>query len=133
MKKELNVIEVPASGKRSWSGGGYCIAFVYSKYKGNFVLKGYTEEVTNYLQNNYSHYFVNLTIYSNNGFRSIWKFWKNGYYIRQPDRRRVKQNGFYKYETNYKWILKCYSKDNVIMLKFRRFPNRWIPEFDNLK
>jgi hypothetical protein len=133
MEKELNVIEVPASGKSDWYGGAYCIAFVYSKYKGNFVLKGYVDEVKAYLKNNYTHYFVNLTLWSSHGFRSIWDFWKDNYHISQPDRRRVKPVRHYKNKPEYKWVLKAFYKDDNTALKFKRFPKRWIPEFDNLK
>lgn len=133
MKKQLEVIEVPASGKPNWYQGAYCLVFVYSKYKGNFMLKGYRFEVQEYLKENYTHYFVNYTLWSNEGFRSIWSFWKDGYYISQPDRKRTKPDSMYLNKPKYKWSLHNFSKENRVDLKFRRFPKIWIKEFDNLK
>lgn len=133
MKKELEVIEVPASGNPDWSGGAYCLVFVYSKYKGNFVLKGYRKEVKEYLEKNYTHYFANYTLWSNIGFRSIWSFWVQGYYILEPNRKRTKPDKMYSNKPMYKWSLRNFSKENSTNLKFRRFPKMWIKEFDNLK
>ena len=48
-KEELPVIEVPASGKPEWSGGAWCLVFVYSN-KGNFLLKGYSKECGEYIK-----------------------------------------------------------------------------------
>jgi hypothetical protein len=133
MEKELKVIEVPASGNPDWYDGAYCLVFVYSKYKGNFVVKGYRGEVEKYLKDNYTHYFANYTLWSSYGFRSIWRFWNDNYHIYQPDRRRQKPDRDYPNKPHYKWRLHNYSKENKISLEFRRFPKRWIKEFDNLK
>jgi hypothetical protein len=48
-KEELPIIEVPASGKRNWGGGAWCLVFVYSN-KGNFLLKGYFQECQEYIK-----------------------------------------------------------------------------------
>ena len=130
MEKELEVIEVPASGRKDWGGGAYCIAFLYTKSKGNLIVKGYFKEVESYVKNNYTHYFVNFTLWSNGESRSIWSFWLDGYYIREPRRRKNKRSSG---KTNYRWVLTGYSKHNREDLSFRRFPKRWIKEFDNLK
>lgn len=129
-KKELNVIHVPASGVKQWGGGAYCITFVYSKLKGNFILKGYYEEVRNYLKQNYTHYFVNYTMWSEFGFRSTWTFWKDGWYIRQPDRQRTRPCSYHEAIPKYKWELMNFGVDKKF--KFRRFPKRWIKLFDEL-
>lgn len=134
MNKELKVIEVPSSGNKDWYGGAYCIVFVYSKYNGNFILKGYRDEVSKYLSNNYTHYFANYTLWYKKQFRTIWVFWKSNYYICVPDRHKQKPSYFNKTprKPEYKWVLTNFSKENNIKLKFRRFPKRWIPEFDKL-
>ena len=53
LNKKYPIIDIPADGKSGMSGGAYCLCFVYSKYKGNFVLRGYMREVEEYLKKNY--------------------------------------------------------------------------------
>ena len=136
MKKELKIIEVPASGIKDWYGGAYTIAFVYSKNNGNFIVKGYYEEVNTYIEKTYTHYFVNYTLWSSNflhekQFRTIWKFWISKYHIQPPDRKRVKPSPYYKNTPCYKWVLSRWGSD--FKKEFRRFPKHLINEFDNLK
>jgi hypothetical protein len=133
MEKELKVIEIPASGKPNWSGGAYCIAFLYTKTKGNLIVKGYYQEVEDYIKNDYTHYFVNYTLWSNGQSRSIWSFWADGYYISAPARKKDKPSRFYDNKPSYKWRLRKFFADDKTELTFRRFPKRWIKEFDNLK
>jgi hypothetical protein len=126
MKKELTPIEVLSTGNRGWSEGAYVLAFVYAK-KGNFLLKGYIREVENYIARNYTHYFVNLSLWYNGRHRDIWKFWKDGVGIFKPSRKKSRH-------TLYKWRVKDYStcdnQGNARELKFRRLPKRWIKEFE---
>lgn len=132
MEKELKVINIPASGQKDWYGGAYCIAFVYSKYKGNFIVKGYRKEVKDYIESNYTHYFVNYTLWHHKTFRSIWSFCNEDFYIIQPDRKRTKPTKHNRNIPHYKWRVTNLSKDNTISLEFRRLPKRWVSEFDNL-
>ena len=127
MKKEYPVIEVPASGNPVWGGGAYVFCFVYSKYSGNFILKGYSKEVEDYLRKNYTHYFCNITFFPNKGRRNYWRFWKKFVYIYEP------ATGKYN-KTNNKFRVSGYGEDGKekIEMKFKRLPKRWIPEFDNL-
>ena len=128
-KKLYNVIDVPASGRSDWSGGARTLAFVYSKKNGNFVLRGYYEEVKEYLQKNYIHYFVNYTLWCKHEHRDIWDFWKDSIGIFTPTNKR----------RNWKYQVRPYSNyqtDKAELakqtLKFKRLPKRWIPEFDQL-
>lgn len=133
MKKELNVIEVPASGKTTWGGGAYCVVFLYTKHKGNLVLKGYMKEIEEYIKQNYTHYFANYTLWNNGIHRSIWKFWANGYYISEPRRKKNHQSPYEKpRKTCYKWVLTSFSSGEKYRMEFRRFPKRWVKEFDKL-
>lgn len=135
MKNKIwkNVIEIEPDGKKGWSGGAYTLAYVYSN-KGNFLVKGYIREVEAYLktlkQKGYK-YFVNLSLrhtksyLRNDNHRDIWKFYKdNEYSIWQPRKRDRKK----KWD---KWCFYSYLEKKTIM-QFKRFPNRWIPEFDEL-
>lgn len=133
LNKKYPVIEVPASGKSGWSGGAYCLCFVYSKYKGNFVLKGYYEEVKEYLKKNYTHYFCNFSLWHRGFNRDIWDFWKENISIFEPSRRKRK-GGREKFEVRpysiwFEDDATTEEKDKMA-LKFKRLPKRWIPEFD---
>ena len=130
--KKYPIIDVPASGKPEWSGGAYCLCFVYSKYKGNFVLRGYMREVEEYLNKNYTHYFCNFSLWHCAQNRDIWKFWKGKYYISHPSRKEKKKGK--------KIVLRPYNFDSDFSeeelkertFEFKRLPKRWIPEFDAL-
>jgi hypothetical protein len=135
--KKYPIIDVPASGKSTWMGDAYTLCFVYSKYNGNFVLRGYMKEVEAFLKKNHTHYFYNLSLWSNGFSRDIWGFWKDGFFIHKPDKKYSKYSG-----ANYKWSVGRYTDsylsdgENQIRkekrLQFKRLPKRWIPEFDNL-
>ena len=134
--KKYNVIDVPASGKRGWSGGAYTLCFVYSKYKGNFVLRGYYEEVGEYLKKNYTHYFYNMSLWHRGFNRDIWGFWKPNIGIFKPSsRERMKSNNKRKkieVRTYSDWVWDKNDETIVkkISLQFKRMPKRWIPDFD---
>lgn len=128
--KKYPIIDVPSSGKKEWMGGAYSLCFVYSKYKGNFVLRGYAKEVEEYLRKNYTHYFYNITLWHQGFSRNIWKFWKDNVGIFEPDKHKSKYH-----KRNYKFSIRYYSdilaenSDNKEII-LKRLPKRWIPEFD---
>lgn len=133
-KKNYPVIEVPASGKPKWSKGAFTLCFVYSKYKGNFILKGFLGEVEEYLKKNYTHYFYNMTLWSDGRHRNIWGFWKKNVGIFEPSNSRILgMNKKYRIREYYD----SYSSDEeerkkeAEELSFKRMPNRWIPPLDN--
>ncbi|MFW6243066.1 MAG: hypothetical protein ACOC2W_02810 [bacterium] len=130
-KKSYPVIEVPAHGKPQWDGGAFVMCFVYSKYHGNFILKGYHDEVRTYLRENYTHYFCNYTAFSKlNGKRVLWKFWKDNISIFEPSKMRRRLTNNNKYEiVKYDGI---YDYTRIKTIKFKRLPKKWIPEFDEL-
>jgi len=132
LNKKYPVIDVPASGKRSWSGGAYCLCFVYSKHKGNFVLRGYYKEVEEYLKKNYTHYFYNMSLWHRGFSRDIWYFWKDNIGLFEPSKRKRKGvrekfqvRPYSNYETSAEEL-----KEKTFT--FKRLPKRWIPEFDTL-
>jgi len=84
--KKYPIIDIPADGKSGMWGGAYCLCFVYSKYKGNFVLRGYMREVEAYLKKNYTHYFYNMSLWHLGMDRNIWSFWKDDIAIFTPSR-----------------------------------------------
>jgi hypothetical protein len=134
LNKKYPVIEVAASGKHEWGGGAYTLCFVYSKYKGNFVVKGYFKEVKEYLKKNYTHYFYNMSLWHRGLSRDIWYFWKDDIGIFEPSKMRK----------DWKFKVSPYSyyggrenkmSETEILAKtfsFKRLPKRWIPEFDTL-
>ena len=139
LNKKYPIIDVPASGKSEWMGGAYTLCFVYSKHKGNFVLRGYMREVEEYLKKNYTHYFYNLSLWYHGNNRNIWNFWKDNIVIHEPrkDSKIFKGKDKWKYQVRpyVDWSERTKEKDNEIdekTLWFKRMPKRWIPEFNNL-
>lgn len=136
LNKKYPVIEVPADGKSDWGEGGYCLCFVYSKYNGNFVLKGYLREVKEYLKKNYTHYFYNLSIWHQGFSRDIWYFWKKDigiFDVTIKERKKGKKTQIRPY-SSYGDDLNKMSEEELKAktFYFKRLPKRWIPEFDKL-
>lgn len=132
LNKKYPVIDVPANGKSGWFGGAYVLCFVYSKYKGNFVLRGYSKEVDEYLKKNYTHYFYYKSYWYHGFSRGHWDFWKDSICIFEPDRKRRKEKKFMVRPYNHDFTGTGFSKEELDAktLKFKRLPKRWIPEFD---
>ena len=132
--KRYPVIEVPAEGKTSWGEGAYCLCFVYSKYNGNFVLKGYYREVKAYLKKNYTHYFYNMSLWHQGFCRDIWGFWKKDIGVFDASIRERKKGKKTQVRPYYNSYEKEISEEEVQAktLYFKRLPKRWIPEFDTL-
>lgn len=136
LNKKYPVIEVPASGKPNWCDGAYTLCFVYSKYNGNFVLKGYMREVKEYLKKNYTHYFYNLSLWHKGFSRDIWHFWKEDIGIFEASIRERKKGK----KTQVRPYSYYGGQENRISEEeleaktfyFKRLPKRWIPEFDKL-
>lgn len=128
------IIEISGAGKKSWIGGAWTIAFVYSKYHGNFILKGFYKEVVEQLSKNYTHWFANLTLWRAGKGREVWDFWKGDVIISSPRRRPRIINTFHSNFglklRDYKWKFRNIPTKKE--LKFKRLPKRWIPEFDEL-
>ncbi len=144
VNKTYPVVNVQADGESGMSGGAYVLAFVYSKHKGNVVVKGYMREVEEYIKKNFTHYFVNYTLWYLGSHRDIWKFWKKGIGIHEPT-RSCKRGKIDKKDRKFcvrpyvEWTYdsaeereKRYEEAEEQALYFKRMPKRWIPEFDNL-
>jgi len=132
--KKYPVIEVPASGKSCWSEGAYCLCFVYSKYNGNFVLKGYYREVSEYLKKNYTHYFYNMSFWYKGFSRNVWNFWKKDigiFDVSIRERKKGKKTQVRPYSCSYE---NKFTEEEIKSktFYFKRLPKRWIPEFDKL-
>ena len=135
LNKKYSVIDIPASGKSGMNGGGFTLCFVYSKYKGNFVLSGYMREVEEYLKKNYTHYFCNFSLWNNGFNRDIWHFWKDSIGIFKPSpRERRKGEKIMVRPYSGSWLRDAPDENEIIekTFKFKRLPKRWIPEFDEL-
>ncbi len=136
-KGKYPIIDVPADGKPKWYGGACCMMFVYSKNHGNFILKGFSDEVKKYLKKHYTHYFYYISMWCDGKSRGYWHFWKNCVTIFEPN-RRLKRNKRYKYVVHKSFNGGTYNdlsglkQEKPIELKFKRLPKQWIPEFDQL-
>ena len=128
LNKKYPIIDIPADGISGMYGGAYCLCFVYSKYKGNFVLRGYVREVEKYLNKNYTHYFCNKSLWHKGFNRDIWSFWKDNVGIFIPSIEEKKKGK--KIEIRpYSWIE---DSNELIEFKCKRIPKRWISIFDKL-
>ena len=129
-KYDFPVIDVPADGNPDWWEGAYTMCFVYSKHKGNFILRGWRREVMDYLKKNYTHYFCYVSMWHNGISRGHWKFWKESVTIYEPHksmRQKEWKHRVIKYSGSG-----MFSCDKVKELHFKRLPKRWIKEFDEL-
>lgn len=128
-KKNYPVIDVKSTGKTGWIDGARVLFFVYSKYNGNFILRGHIREVKEYLEKNYTHYFHYNSMWHDGRSRGYWCFWKKHIGIFEINRsffRQTKKN-------NKNYEVRSYSSvenHRELVLEFKRMPNRWIPEFD---
>ncbi|RLD65614.1 MAG: hypothetical protein DRI95_08325 [Bacteroidetes bacterium] len=126
--EKMKEIILPNSGKKSWMGGAYTLTFVYSK-EGNYHLKGYIDEVEEYLKKK-KYWFANFTLWSNGEHRSIWSFWKSNVFFNRPNRKPDYHNN--KSLHTYKWVVKQYGldKENDKRVVFKRLPKRWVKEME---
>lgn len=125
MKKNLPVIEVPASGART-------IAFVYSK-TGNFVVKGFRKEVVEFLRQNYKDWVAKFTLWHNGQYRTIWEYWKKdiSFFVERNDKNRRREKNVGRFTVAIvKYLPGRYSSSERKNLSFKRIPNKWIPEYD---
>lgn len=139
--KQYPEVVIPPDGKSGMYGGAYTICFVYSKYKGNVVVKGYRREVKKYVEETFkTHYFCNYSLWHLGENRDIWEFWKNDVHISQPHRtsKAFKGKDRWKFKV-YVYADLYYRHDETEekkkereskILWFKRMPKRWIPEFD---
>jgi hypothetical protein len=130
MNKIYPVIQVPANGKPDWYTGARTLCFVYSKHHGNFILEGYRGEVMEFLKKNCTHYFYYVSMWHNGKARGHWGFWRNYITIAEPDKRVPK---YRKPEHKYRIFTRPDGYSNSIeVMKLKRLPKRWIPDFDDL-
>jgi hypothetical protein len=125
-KKHWPEIYVPNVTEKCWSLGAYTLCFVYSN-KGNFVLKGWIGDIDKYfkyLKNKGYKFFYYKSMYHYGIERGYWSFHNDDVYIHEPTLKNSKT--FEKYHFVVKNSL---TKKKF---KFKRLPNKWIPEFDQL-
>ncbi len=126
--KKYPIIEVPASGKPNWSGGARTMCFIYSK-RGNYIVRGFHKEVMEYIKRNFTHYFMYVSMWDSGMSRGHWKFWKDNVTIFDPGDLNKKDHKF----TVMTYKGNRYGDDvEKVMIKFKRLPKRWIPEFEKL-
>lgn len=150
MKDVWPEVIVPADGKTGWWEGAFTINFVYSN-KGNFIVKGYRREVEEYLrkrvQNEGLKYVINQVLYGGKNwktggsqFRDIWNHYDERVRLSEPSSSSEYIGNTYRTrrvwrENDRKWIFrfnetKHWDSNTIYELKLKRFPNRWVPEFD---
>jgi hypothetical protein len=127
---QFKVIELPNIGKENFSyygDKGYCITRVYSN-RGNFLLKGFWGETKIFLgsliKNGYKFYYQYSFYNSGKPRFTSTDFWNEKVIVLEPRKR---------YSTNSKNRNKFeFRKNSQTILSFKRLPNKWVPEFENL-
>lgn len=135
-KEKFPVIEVEESGKRGWSGGAWCLVWVYAK-EGNFLLKGYIKECEEYIKERNWKCWAIFNLYhtkkapffsSPKKFRTILRTYKCGFEISRPwpgDKRKSADD----------WKIRIYEKGNwKNSFKIKRLPTKFVdfnpPKFE---
>lgn len=133
-RREYPVIKVPASGNPNWGDGARTMCFVYSKNSGNLILEGYRGEVEEYLKKNYTHYFCYFSMWHAGHTRGYWKFWKDKSVTIFTPSKIAKEWKYrvVKYQPSDGYGYRISTKKEDTVLKFKRLPKHWIPEFDEL-
>lgn len=130
--KNLPIVILENDNIKDWTGGSYCITFVYSN-KGNFIVKGYFRETRKYLnelkERNYK-FFYNIMICS---IIQKWNWW--GFYLKDytiVQNKAPKKNN-YRTISNLRDIRrwKIYS-GNELVISLKRSPTSWLNFFNNL-
>ena len=108
----------------------YTFAFVYGE-KGNVLVKGYLQEVQEYLKNLNQKYFVKFTFYHQGEHRGYWKFYKKEVGIFEPSHGKRTKYSLKKYEIRYSYSFDNKEKyDKSPIIKLKRMPHKWITEFN---
>ncbi len=141
MNKEFPVIEVTPSGKSNWSGGAWCLVWVYST-QGNFLLKGFINECEKYIEDQgwkcwaiFNLYHTSKT-YNFSGrkdynYRTIIRTYKCDFSIAEPSRHDKKK-------TAESFKFKIYSSGNWRdAIRIKRLPGQFVnfnpPKFESAK
>lgn len=111
--RKINVKKIQARNKTIENI--YSHFFVYSKNKGNFMIKGSYYDILEYLKQYHTHYIYNLVLFTDSdcSISGGWYFWKADVTI---------------IRIGNKYVMK--SKTSNISHIMKRMPNKWIPEFD---
>lgn len=102
------------------NGHPFEIAFIYAD-SGNFVVKGMSDIVSDFLQREYKHYFANRTFWANGVHRSYWSGC-TGVYIK---RQQAKKRRIWCVQLGNHWKFKQ-------SLTYRRLPKKWLPEWTEI-
>ncbi len=137
-KKKLEVIEVSPSGIMGYNKGAWVFFFMYTKYKGNFIVSGFHGEVEEFIKKNYTHYFYNWVGFYNGHKRNVWHFWKDSIGIFEPSKGMKRIRGRSKWQSKYVvryyggWGEDLTKEQKKFRMEFKRMPHRWIPELDKI-
>lgn len=110
----------------------YVHAFVVSKFDGNYVVKGFRQEVNNYLATK-THWMAQKVSYFSKFGRtwhiSRWVFWNSNWAVFEPSKSTGGKFIIIPKKNKYAWLD---DESDVKTYRFKRLPNRWIPLYDKL-
>jgi hypothetical protein len=122
------------SSKASYGTEPFAIAFVYSKNKGNWIVKGMAQEVEAYIKNNFDAAVWNMTFWKNGKNRSFWDSTHQIYFHQSQENQRIGKDGIsYLPQPRTLHIVHIQSKNGryTKIMTVRRLPHKWIPAYDD--
>lgn len=134
MSTKLPVQVLLNTGPKNYYQGAYTLAFVCSN-QGNFLLKGYLREVEDELKKRKSaglKYYVRFSLWKEGKCRSILKFYLEDYSFLEPSRHSSSNDRWDHKSRKYRLYKIEGLGDYKTIKSFKRLPQKWIPEFDNL-
>jgi hypothetical protein len=109
--------------KDEWGARPWTIYFVYTRH-GNFVVKGYSDQVSDYVKLNFPNSFYRYTYWKDGQSRGSWSTTIKDCYIYGPS------EGPYAHKKKYSMTFFKNGKSKIIY--FRRIPHQWIEAIDSL-
>jgi len=143
VSRRLLEIEVEGKGKSHADYGRdpFCLVFVYSPhFKRGILFKGWLTEVRKQITKAVAKpYLANFTFWNEGSNRGYWEFklLVGKVYLDTPIKPRregylslssVLRSKYNRHHTFTTWD----SEKQILLLKLRRIPRRWIPEYDRI-
>lgn len=138
MKNEYKIISVNSVNDDAIRGADkWIFAFVYSN-KGNFILKGFMSDITEFMHLLVSvgyKFFANIVTFNKASeivtfSMNNWIFYKRNIKVIYVKKRvLIKNNKKFFKRSSWKIVN---TDTNYLLCNFKRLPKKWIPEFENL-
>lgn len=119
MTVDCKIIDLPFN---KFNNNPFCIYFVYTPEQ-NFIIKGLSDDVVNYLKNNIQQYVCKWTMWQDGKVRAEGFSSSHSIFIKKT---KTKSRSVYN-------VLIFNKDNNCNNLLLRNFPKKWIPEYNIAK